>query len=244
VQYPIKGSSAEAAGVLPDDTIVEFNGIRLFSRAQLQDLVQVFPDQEVPMKVERDGDEIELFVTPAFDEELGRAMIGVRFNDFAVDPTQLVHPPPMQQIRQHASLIFRTLRALVTPREAKIAASQIGGPPMIFIYLWYMVKTGLVMALWFTCLLNVNLAIINLMPLPVLDGGHIVFALIEMGLRRPLNEKLVGRITAVFAVLLISAMLFLSVRDVDRFRGAASAPAPAEETAPGVDPVAPETESR
>ncbi len=241
VQFPMKGSSAEAAGVLPGDTIVEFNGVRLFSRAQLQDLVNEFPDQEVPMKVERDGEEIELFVTPSFDPDHGRAMIGVRFDDFAVDPTQLVHPPPMQQIRQHASLILRTLRALVTPREARTAASQIGGPPMIFIYLWYMVRAGLVMALWFTCLLNVNLAIINLMPLPVLDGGHIVFSLIEMGLRRPLNEKLVGRITAVFAVLLISAMLFLSVRDVDRFRGSAPAPAPTEEEAP--EEAVPENES-
>jgi len=127
-----------------------------------------------------------------------------------------VHPPPGQQVRSHAGLIFRTLRALVTPKEAKNAAGAIGGPPMIFQYLWAMVTIDFRLALWFTCLLNVNLAIINLLPIPVLDGGHITFSLTEMITRRPMNERFVVRITTVFAVLLISAMLFLSYRDFDR----------------------------
>ena len=74
------------------------------------------------------------------------------------------------------------------------------------------------MVLWFTCLLNVNLAIINLMPLPVLDGGHIVFSLIEMIFRKPVHERIVTGLTMMFAVALIAAMIFLSVRDVGRIK--------------------------
>ncbi len=148
--------------------------------------------------------------------------------------SKMVHPRPSEQIKEHASMIFTTLKALVTPKTAKKAGKAIGGPPMIFQYLWVMLKTSFIMALWFTCLLNVNLAIINLMPLPVLDGGHIVFSLIEMVTRRPVHERIIGGMTAVFAVLLISAMLFLSYRDIERMVNplVPTKPAPAEEAAP------------
>ena len=213
-----KGSTAENAGVLPGDIITQFNGVKVFSRIQLSELVNSRQEQLSSMVVLRDGQEKNLQVIPQLDSRTGinRARIGVMFTQFSVDKTTLVHPPPMLQIRQHASIIFRTLRALITPREAGTAAKQIGGAPAIFEYLWFTLRAGIIMALSFTCLLNVNLAIINLMPVPVLDGGHIVFALIEMIARRPLHEKVVSSLTMLFAIVLISAMLFLSVRDVDR----------------------------
>jgi len=67
-------------------------------------------------------------------------------------------------------------------------------------------------------LLNVNLAILNLLPLPVLDGGHIVMSLIESIIRRPLPVKIQEYATTAFAVLLISFMLFESFQDVKRFK--------------------------
>jgi regulator of sigma E protease len=221
VEHPVPGSSADTAGVQPGDLIESFDGITLYSIAQLVELVNARRDRAVAMVVDRDGERHTLQVTPRHDEKLGRAVIGVRFNTFYLDKESLVHPKPLDQIRSHASLILRTLRALLTPREAKHAAGSIGGPPMIFTYLWTMLQTSFVMGLWFTCLLNVNLAIINLLPLPVLDGGHICFALWEMISRKPVNERLASVLTTIFAVLLIAAMLFLSVRDVDRMFGPA-----------------------
>jgi regulator of sigma E protease len=214
------GGSAAAAGVQSGDFIRSFDGVDIYSIAQLVDLVGSREGQTVPMEVERGGERIALRVTPELDPRLERARIGIRFDVFFRDRDTLVHIPPGEQISGHASLIMGTLRALVTPAQAKYAASGLGGPPMIFAYLYAMVQAGFIMALWFTCLLNVNLAIINLVPLPVLDGGHICFALWEMIVRRPVHERVVTGLTTVFAVLLISAMLFLSVRDVDRMMNA------------------------
>ena len=73
------------------------------------------------------------------------------------------------------------------------------------------------LALSFLVLLNINLAIINLFPMPVLDGGHIVMAIVEKVSGRPLPYRLVEYTTTGFAVLLISFMLYVSFNDVKRF---------------------------
>ena len=152
VAEPLKDSSAEAAGVLPGDMIVSFSGVELYSIPHLVDLVNAHPNETVPMVVERVSGRETLHVTPSMNKDEDKVMIGVRFDRFHVNKTKLVHPRPSAQIKKHAGLIFKTLRALVTPSEARNAVGAIGGPPMIFQYLWAMLKTSLVMALWFTCL--------------------------------------------------------------------------------------------
>jgi len=78
------------------------------------------------------------------------------------------------------------------------------------------VRKGIMIALWFMCFLNVNLAIINLLPIPVLDGGHIMFSLWELVTRRPIHPKLVAWIYQVFFFLFIAAIILLSGRDFKR----------------------------
>ena len=239
-----EGASAEEAGVKARDRIIAIDGIEILSIPQMKNLVEERRDQVLDLTLEREGEQLIVQVTPRLEireieggDPIEGVFIGITFTRYPVNRAVLVHPPPGQQVRSHAGLIFRTLRALVTPKEAKNAAGAIGGPPMIFQYLWAMVTIDFRLALWFTCLLNVNLAIINLLPIPVLDGGHITFSLTEMITRRPMNERFVVRITTVFAVLLISAMLFLSYRDFDRIfsspeDGGASKSVPVE---PGSD---------
>jgi regulator of sigma E protease len=79
------------------------------------------------------------------------------------------------------------------------------------------VNTDWRLALSFLVLLNINLAFINLLPIPVLDGGHIAMALFERLFGRPLPNRLVEYTSTVFAVLLIGFMLFVSFNDVKRF---------------------------
>jgi len=79
-----------------------------------------------------------------------------------------------------------------------------------------MIKASLMLAVWFTGLLNINLAIINLLPIPVLDGGHIIFSLWELIMRKPIKARVVNALVNVFAVLIIGLFAFLSLRDVWR----------------------------
>jgi regulator of sigma E protease len=82
--------------------------------------------------------------------------------------------------------------------------------------IWFALRSGIIPALGLIRFININLAVLNLLPVPVLDGGHICFALWEGITRRKVPPKLVAALVNAFAILLISAMLFLSWRDVDR----------------------------
>jgi hypothetical protein len=122
----------------------------------------------------------------------------------------------MTQIRHHASAIVRFLRDLATPKKSARAANMVGGPVAIITSYVDMIRASFMLAVWFTGFLNINLAIINLLPIPVLDGGHIVFSLWEWVFRKPIHAKVINIMVNAFAVLLIGLFLLLSFRDVDR----------------------------
>ena len=141
-----------------------------------------------------------------------QVMIGIEFS-----MPEIIHIPPTKQLTKHASLIFRVLTGLLSPGEAANASKGVGS--MVEIAKTYKIMlaggfAGLMLALWFTCMLNVNLAILNLLPIPVLDGGLILFSLWEMITRKPPNAKVVGILTNTFAVLLIILILLLVARDI------------------------------
>lgn len=210
------GSSAERAGVRPGDLIVEFNRRRVFSIRHLIRLVDAARGKKVPMVIQRESRRIEMWVVPRYDPGLKRALIGVQFTTYYVAGEERVHPPPWTQIRRHLTPVIRVVRALLTPTEARQAAAGIGGPFLILWSLWVIIQESFVMALWFTGFLNVNLAVLNLLPIPILDGSHAVYALYEGIARRPVNRRVTETLTYAFYVLLIWVFLTISVRDIRR----------------------------
>ena len=126
----------------------------------------------------------------------------------------LVHPSPMSQIEASAGQIFSTVGALFS-HKGEIGVQQLGGAVMIIrVYSnLFQDRDGWRRVLWFSVILNVNLALINLLPLPVLDGGHILLSLIEWVRRRPVSVPIQNFIQTCFAVLLISFMLFIMFYD-------------------------------
>lgn len=210
------GSSAAGGGVRPNDIIVRFNGVDVFSVDHLVALVSARADMPTPLTVERGGQTLELTVSPQLDTALHRARIGIRFDPMAVDYDKVVHVLPSVQIKSHATSILRVVRALVTPKEARNTSQGLGGPLMIIYMIQDYVRKGIMIALSFMCFLNVNLAILNLLPIPVLDGGHIMFSLWELVTRRPIRPKFVLWIHQFFFILFIGAIILLSGRDVQR----------------------------
>lgn len=222
-------SPAQAAGLLEGDRILALDGNKVFSRENMIDAISLARDREVQLDVDRAGQNITVGLTPRYNEELGRAVIGISFRMDEVKK-------PWAQIKAHATLIFRMLKALVTPAEAKHAAEGIGGPVAIIDIFLKFAAMGLMQALWFTCLLNVNLAVMNLIPLPVLDGGHILFSLWELITRRPVHHKVVTFLWKLSAALLLSLFLLLTYRDFMRIF---SSPAPVPPEAPANSEPAP-----
>ena len=214
------GSPAEKAGLKTGDHIISFAGVPIASRDQLIDLIRKCGGQANVMRVERGGNKVTLNVTPMIDPTTKAGRIGVALG---VDSTQVYMiqrpgPTPWQQVRDVMDKTFATIGALVHTRETGVGAKDLSGPVGIFSILAAQFKTDYRLALSFLVLLNVNLAIINLLPIPVLDGGHILMAIIEKIWRRPLSLKLVEYTTSGFAMLLIGFMLYITIfGDIKRF---------------------------
>lgn len=211
-------SPAGIAGLQPGDIVNLFNGSPVFSDDHFRALVAANPLKELNLTVERSGKPVEIKVTPLYNHTRvpGRALIGTDLSPDlkAGGVPWMEHKEPWDQLKGDAKAIRRILSALGSREQAGQAAGALGGPVLIFLTLWTAIKTSLLNAVGFIRFLCVNLAILNLLPLPVLDGGHIVFALWEMVTRRKPHPKVVGIMVNTFACLLIAAFLFLTFRDV------------------------------
>lgn len=150
-----------------------------------------------------------------------RPLLGITewFNDTNIS---LVHPNPLEQIQTSAGQIFNTIGALFE-RHGDVGVQQLGGAVMILrVYSnLFQDEDAWRRVLWFSVILNVNLALINMLPLPVLDGGHITLSLIEAARRRPISGRILEKIQSGFAALLIAFMLYIAFFDTgDWFRSA------------------------
>jgi regulator of sigma E protease len=124
------------------------------------------------------------------------------------------YPGTWEQIESSANQIFGTIGAVFSPKT-DIGVQQLGGAVMIIrVYKnLFENEDGWRLVLWFSVVLNVNLAMLNMLPLPVLDGGHITLALIEAARRRPVSPRILNYIQSGFALVLITFMVWIAFFD-------------------------------
>ena len=211
-------SPAALVGLTNGDEIVALNGQKIYSPLAITSAEAGMSNGPVkPLALTiRHGNEIFdrtlLAVRPVqpanSNPSLGILVWGEETN------FMLVHPRPLDQIRASVGQIYGTLHALFAPKS-EIGVQQLGGPVMIarVYYNLFQDVDGWRRVLWFSVILNVNLALINLLPLPVLDGGHILLSLLEAVRRRPVSAKILNSIQTGFAVLLISFMVYIAFFD-------------------------------
>ena len=213
----VSNSVAEASGVQAGDVLRTINDVPIFGRTHFISTMMENGTNRVRLGVERGGKSLVVSLVPRMDAVEMRPMIGVSLEDAFCDvPPWMQYSNPWRQIKADASGVFRLLRAFIFPQhkgEAQRAANSVGGMPTIVYVLWGAITSGLLSCLGLLRMIGINLAIINLLPIPVLDGGHILFAVLEMITRRKPNPKIMGVIVNFFAVLLIGLMLLLMVRD-------------------------------
>jgi regulator of sigma E protease len=210
-----KGSPADLAGVKSGDTALSLNGVTVLGWEHFTELVQAV-ESGVPsaLTVERKGETLALSIIPEYNAEYKRIMIGVQLGGSGMP--WMDYKNPIDQLKSDALMIVRVVKALSNRDEAPQIAKSLGGPVAIFDMLIFAIKSGLLNTLGLLRLLNVNLAVLNLLPIPVLDGGHIVFSLWHGITRRRVNVKIQTALINFFAVLLIGAMLFITFNDIDR----------------------------
>ena len=211
VAHVAPDSPAQKAGLLPDDQIVEVNGKPTLTFSQLLDALRATPDKPVQLTVLRAGQRTAFTAERTKGAKDGAEIGLLSFKSGLV----YAHPTPFEQVGDCLDKTFRYLWALINPRS-DINLSHAQGPIGIISNFVDASRAGLPFALWFTILVNINLAVLNLMPLPVLDGGQMLFATIGRLRGRALPVNFILATQSVFLVLLLSVMLYVSVFDVRR----------------------------
>jgi regulator of sigma E protease len=215
----LEKTPAKKAGIKEDDIIHKVNGQRITSTRHLVDIIQANGDQEMEIELIRGGKTMTLTATPK-DKRLGIALehdLGLIFKPEAIKYGEtLAHPDPVEQFGDVLYKVGITFKALSRGSESGVGAKDLSGPIGIFGMLAIQVKHDLRLALSFLVLLNINLAILNLLPVPVLDGGHILMSLIEWIRKKPVSVRLQEYATTAFAVVLISFFLYVTFADVKR----------------------------
>ena len=209
------GSPAENAKMMKGDIIRAVNGTPLYNLEALLVQIKDHPDQEMVLQVERDGQMREVRLTPApltaKGEKEPKPRIGVHWED----KLTIAHPTPIEQIRNSVSSTLNTIAAVASPKS-DVKLQHLSGPIGIarIYYLLFRSEHGWQLALWFSVILNVNLAIINMLPIPVLDGGHIVLGIIESIRRRPLNTRVLEVVQACCTLLIIGVIVYITFFDI------------------------------
>jgi regulator of sigma E protease len=206
-------SPAAAAGFRPQDIIRSVNGTPIYHPAALLGQITKHPDQELTLQVERNGQSTEVQVKPALLPTEGekKPRIGIKWTD----KLTIAHPTPVEQIYNSVTSTVNTIGAVASPKS-DVGIQHLSGPLGIFriYYVLFQNEHGWQLALWFSVILNVNLAIINMLPIPVLDGGHIVLGIIESVRRKPLNTRLLEMVQGVCTVLIIGVIIYITFFDV------------------------------
>jgi regulator of sigma E protease len=218
----LKKMPAAAAGLQTGDLITAVDGRPVTQWDKLSEAIRASGGKPITLQVQRDGHTLEIRLTPEakpdrnlFGETLGKAyVIGIErdFDQQDVGPLGAIG----MGAKQTAWWVETILLSIAKMFQGRIPAKDIGGPILIVQAAGQQARLGFEYLLHFMAVISVNLGVLNLLPIPVLDGGHFLFFVMEALLRRPLDTRHREIAQQVGLVLLISLMAFAFYNDIAR----------------------------
>ncbi|MFC1509898.1 RIP metalloprotease RseP [Candidatus Omnitrophota bacterium] len=221
IKSVISDSPAEKAGISPGDIIIAIDNEPVFGWEHMRSIVEANPDTEKIFTISRGGKEIILPVNIdhiSQDDPDGKEKIIGRVGyhlDVPVRDTGMVESLEMAYVNTKF-LAVHTLGFFVKLLTGSMSVKHLGGPVMIAQLAGESAESGFSSLLGFTAFISVNLGVLNLLPFPVLDGGHIVILFIETIFRRKLPEKIQMAFQNAGALFLLLLMLYISFNDIMR----------------------------
>lgn len=209
-------SPALTAGLRADDHIVAIDGKSVRKWIELVAIVRASANKRLILKVERARSVLELPITPTSKSQegapLGYGRIGISLGRSIVTDRYGPFAAMWESAKQNYSIIHLTV-GTIYGMITRTMPADIGGPIRISVVAAEQAKRGLRYLVMFTILLSLNLAVLNLLPIPILDGGHIFFLLFEALRGRPLSQRIQEAAMQVGTVLLVGLMLFATYKD-------------------------------
>lgn len=214
----VEGGLADKAGMKADDRILSVNDQKITEYSEFVSMIQKNPGKELTVTLERDGQEKVVHVTPeATKEEDGKTVgkIGVPGASVEIVPASFFAKIGygFSAMVANSLTIFKALGNLITG----FSLDKLGGPVMIFKVSSAVAAQGAIAVISFMAMLSVNLGIMNLLPIPGLDGGKLVLNIYEGVRGKPLSQEKEGLVTIVGVVVLLVLMVLVTWNDIQRF---------------------------
>ncbi len=205
-----RGGAAQEVKVTPQIPVLPLAVEKQLSTLNAE--LATAPDDKAKATIQGRIDELSVFQAAKI------GMVLEEDDGFRFEPeglTRIVHPGPIEQLRAGVLSIVNTLDAVIFGKSG-ISVQHMGGPVMMMnAYYHFLVSPdGWRRALWFSVVLNVNLALLNMLPIPVLDGGHITLAIVESIRRKPVNVRFLEFVQTACALTIIGFMVFIAFFDV------------------------------
>ncbi|MEC4874489.1 RIP metalloprotease RseP [Pseudomonas sp. NC26] len=218
-----KGPAA-AAGLKLGDTLLALDGVALSDWQQVVDTVRARPDAKVVVRVERDGAALDVPVTLAHKGE-GKAAggylgAGVKGTEWPAGMLREVSYGPLEAVGEGVSRTWNmsvlTLESLKKMLFGELSVKNLSGPITIAKVAGASAQSGIGDFLNFLAYLSISLGVLNLLPIPVLDGGHLLFYLVEWARGRPLSDRVQGWGVQIGISLVVGVMLLALINDLGR----------------------------
>ncbi len=225
-EVTVNGPAADA-GLAKGDQVLKVDGHKLYSPPQFSQYLKEQQWKPVVLEVQNPaGQTREVTLTPErpINPKGMDPMVGLLWDrDSGID-VRIVHPGAWSQVVESLRMMWVTITSVVA-RDSSIGIDHLSGPVGIAKHQYAILQTedAWRRLLAFMVLFNVNLAVLNMLPLPVLDGGHITLAILEKIARRPVKARVLEVVQTVFALLLISLMLYVTTKDIGDGFGRGSA---------------------
>lgn len=218
-----ENSPAFTAGLKTGDTILQINRDPVSSWDEMAKVITESKGESLDILVEREGETIDTIVTPGlttaknlFGEDVERYVIGISAAGDVYSKELNFFQAVTESVIQTVSITKLTVLSIVKLIQGTVSAKTLGGPIMIAEMAGNQAKEGATNLVFFIALLSINLAVLNFLPIPVLDGGHLFFFFIEVITRKPVNTKVreIAQQAGIFILILL--MIYVFYNDITR----------------------------
>ena len=215
-------SAAVEAGMQPGDMFISVDGEKVYMAGEVTLISQFAEGSPMDIVYERDGERYETTLIPKYSEEAGRYYMGVYLGEFREVEGPAALKYAWYEVRYYFKTTYRSLALLF---QGKLSKDDVSGPVGMVKMVDdtyeevrpYGVSAVVLTMLSLTVLLSVNLGVMNLLPIPALDGGRLVFQFIEVIIGKPVPPEKEGFVHMIGAILLIGLMVFVLINDITKF---------------------------